>query len=163
MLAHKRSLILNIRMNHETHIPTQQTPPQENHRVPSPYEDNRRPKGHQPPPPGRPQEAGRLVFPKEVRLRKRGEFQRVARDGKRLVGRYFCIDCRPSQKARLGISAPVRYGSSPERNRFKRLIREAFRQSYALLPPLDLNVIPRQCAKQASCLHIMNELLQLLR
>jgi ribonuclease P protein component len=149
-------------MNHETHIPTQQTPPQENNRFQSSHENSRGPKGHQPTPPSRPKEISRLIFPKAVRLRTRGEFQRVAREGKRLVGRYLCVDCRPAAKARLGISASSRYGSSPERNRFKRLIREAFRQGYHSLPALDLNVIPRQCAKQASCANIREELTRLL-
>jgi ribonuclease P protein component len=150
-------------MNYETHLSTQQTPSQKNHWVPSPHEDSRGPQSDQPQKKSGSQKTSRLIFPKEIRLRKRVEFQRLARDGKRLVGRYFCIDCRPGKKARLGISASARYGSSPERNRFKRLIREAFRQAYASLPPLDLNIIPRQCAKQASCLHILDELLRLLR
>lgn len=150
-------------MNHETHIPTQQTSPQENPRIPRSYEDSRRPKGDQPPPPPRPQKTSRLIFSKEVRLRTRSEFQKVAKEGKRLVGRYLCVDYRPAKTARLGISASGRYGSSPERNRFKRLVREAFRQSYAKLPSLDLNVIPRQCAKQASCSNIADELIRLLQ
>lgn len=150
-------------MNHETHIPTQQTPSQENHRIPRSYEDRRRPQGHQPPPQSGPQKTSRLIFPKAVRLRTRGEFQKVAREGKRLVGRYLCIDYRPAKKARLGISASNRYGSAPERNRFKRLVREAFRQGYPGLPSLDLNVIPRQCAKKATCANIMDELIRLLK
>ncbi len=150
-------------MNHETYIPTQQTPPQENPRIPRSYEDSRRTQSHQPPPPPRPQKTSRLIFSKELRLRKRGEFQRVAKEGKRLVGRYLCVDCRPAKKARLGISASARYGSSPERNRFKRLVREAFRHSYAALPSLDLNVIPRQCAKKATCSNITDELVRLLK
>lgn len=150
-------------MNHETHVPAQQTPPQENHRIPRPYENPRGPKDHQPPPPSRPQKTSRLIFSKAVRLRTRGEFQKVAKEGKRLVGRYLCVDCLPAKTARLGISASGKYGSSPERNRFKRLVREAFRQSYAKLPSLDLNVIPRQCAKEASCSNIVDELIQLLQ
>lgn len=150
-------------MNHETHISTQQAPSKENHRVPRPYEDTRRSKGHQPPPPSRPQKTSRLIFSKAVRLRTRGEFKKVAREGKRLVGRYLCVDYLPAKTARLGISASGKYGSSPERNRFKRLVREAFRQSYAKLPSLDLNVIPRQCAKEASCSNIADELLRLFK
>ena len=149
-------------MNHETHIPTQQTPPQENNRIPSSDEDSRGPQGHQPPPQSRPEKTGCLTFVKAVRLRKRGDFQKVAREGKRLVGRYLCLDYYPAKKARLGISASTRYGSSPERNRFKRLVREAFRQTYHRLPPFDLNVIPRQCAKKASSANILNEFVQLL-
>lgn len=150
-------------MDHETHISTQQTPPQKDRRIPRPYENSRRPQGDQQTPQSRPEKASSLSFPKTLRLRKRGEFQSVAKKGKRLVGRYLCIDCHPAPKARLGISASARYGCSPERNRFKRLVREAFRQAYATLPHLDLNIIPRQSAKGASCSNILDELIHLLK
>lgn len=150
-------------MSHETHIPTQQTPTQENNRLPSPHEDRRWPQSHQPQTQSRPQKIGRLRLTKAMRLRSRGEFQRVVKAGKRLVGRYICIDCRRSEAPRLGISASARFGSSPERNRFKRLVREAFRNNYALLPSLDLNIIPRQCAKTAHGKEVSDELVRLLR
>ncbi len=149
--------------HHETHLPTQQTPPQENDRLPRPHENHRRTQSDQPPPPPRAQKTGRLNFPKTVRLRSRGEFQRVNREGKRLVGRYLCVDCRPATRLKLGISASGRYGNAPERNRFKRLVREAFRQNYGALRLLELNVIPRQCAKKATCAAISAELIQLLK
>ncbi|HSX25644.1 MAG TPA: ribonuclease P protein component [Chlamydiales bacterium] len=104
-----------------------------------------------------------MKFPKRSRLLARRDFQRVAKAGDRRVGKLFCIDCRPAEKARLGISASGKYGSSPERNRFKRLIREAFRLSQNVLPKLELNVIPRQYAKKASCSDVMDELLRLLK
>ncbi len=150
-------------MKHETHIPTQQKAPQKNDWIPSSDEDGRGPQSHQPAPQSGPQTVGRLIFSKTMRLRKRGEFQRVAREGRRLVGRYLCLDYRPAREARLGISASSRYGSSPERNRFKRLVREAFRRSYGALPAFDLNVIPRQCAKKASYGHILEEITRLLQ
>jgi ribonuclease P protein component len=104
-----------------------------------------------------------LTFTKDVRLLSQREFRRVVREGNRLVGRYLCIDYRRAPKLKLGISASGKYGSSPERNRFKRLVREAFRQSYSTLPPLELNVIPRQCAKKACCGDIADELVRLLK
>ena len=153
-----------IRMStYETDIPTQQTTPQKNNWLSSPHENRRRKKGHQSAPQSGPQEAGRLTFPKAMRLRSRREFQRVAREGKRLVGRFLCVDCRPAPQLKLGISASARYGSAPERNRFKRLVREAFRQSCTVLPPLELNVIPRQSAKGARCADIGEELIRILQ
>lgn len=102
-------------------------------------------------------------FSKEHRLLKRRDFKRVSREGKRLIGRYLCIDCRPAPLSRLGISASTHYGSSPERNRFKRLVREAFRLNKAAFSQkLELNVIPRKFAKQAMLADIQNELLKLL-
>lgn len=148
---------------HETDLPTQQTPPQKNTRLPRPHENSRWSQNHQPPPQSGPQKTGRLIFPKALRLTSRREFQRVVREGKRLVGRFLCIDYRRAQQPKLGISASARFGSAPERNRFKRLVREAFRQSYASLPPFELNVVPRQCAKQARCAEILDELVRLLQ
>lgn len=150
-------------MDHETHLSTQQTPPQKNRRIPRPHEDKIGPQGDQSPPQSGPQKTGRLTFSKEVRLLKKGQFLLVAKRGKRLVGRYLCIDCHPSTSPRLGISASTRYGSSPERNRFKRLVREAFRKAYPHLPSLDLNIIPRKIAKQATSDEIQDELIRLLQ
>ncbi len=102
-------------------------------------------------------------FPKEARLRSRREFQRIAKEGQRRVGRFLCVDVRFGDRLKLGISASGRYGASHERNRFKRLVREAFRKNYSLLPPrLELNVIPRQIAKKAGSADIADELMRLL-
>jgi ribonuclease P protein component len=153
-------------MKHETHLPAQQTPQEKNDRVPRPDENSRRPKGHQPAPARRTQDAVRLtpsLFPKEARLRSRREFQRVAKEGQRSVGRYLCVDVRIGEKLKLGISASGRYGASHERNRFKRIVREAFRKNFPLFPPkLELNIIPRQIAKKASMQDIADELIRLL-
>jgi len=98
-----------------------------------------------------------------MRLLSRREFQRVSRERNRVVGRFFCIDYRKAHKLKLGITVVKKYGTSPERNRFKRLIRESFRLNYSLLPTIEINVIPRQCAKKAKCAEIVHELLELTR
>lgn len=103
-----------------------------------------------------------MTFAKSVRLRTRGEFLRVAKAGRRQVGRFLCIDHRPAAHSKLGITASNRYGSAPERNRFKRLVREAYRHHRALLPPHELNIVPRQCAKKAKLFEIEEELRRLL-
>ena len=96
-----------------------------------------------------------------MKLRKRCEFQKVQRQGQRLVGQYICIDWRrsPTSHTRLGITASKRFGPAHERNRFKRLVREAFRTSFDDLPsPFDLNVSPRRFAKEALLDHVRSEL-----
>lgn len=147
--------------SHETDIPAQQTPPQENTRVSRPYENSRRTEGDQPPPPPRAQKTGRLT--KAMRLTSHKEFQRVAKQGKRLVGRFLCVDYRLARQSKLGISASVRYGSAPERNRFKRLVREAFRKNYSIFPDVELNVIPRKLAKNARLSDISEELMNFFK
>ena len=68
------------------------------------------------------------------RVRKRSEFLRIQEAGQRVVSPGFVfILQRVSAKVsagrgpRLGITASRRVGNSPERNRAKRLVREAFR------------------------------------
>lgn len=52
---------------------------------------------------------------------------------------------------RLGLVVSRKCGTSVERNRWKRCLREAFRQSQAELPQgLDLVVIPRPRAEPAT-------------
>ena len=152
-------------MNHETHIPTQQAPPQKDDRLPSENENRFRAQYHQQKKKKGSQEArslkGDQVFPKSHRLLTRMDFARV-RSGKRIVGSYLVVDVRPSKSIKLGISASARFGSSPERNRFKRLVREAFRRSYSDLPLVEMNVIPRSYAKRASLQQIFEELNQLI-
>ncbi len=85
-------------------------------------------------------------FPKAIRLLSRGDFRRVYErrcwlgdDLLRMAGRLS-----QSSHPRLGLAVSRQVGSAVVRNRWKRLIREAFRQARADLPPgLDFIVIPR--------------------
>lgn len=84
--------------------------------------------------------------------------------GKRVVGRYICIDYRKtSHQPKLGITASSKYGKAPERNRFKRLVREAYRKNREQLPSnLQIHALPRFRAKEAKLQDIEQELIQLL-
>jgi ribonuclease P protein component len=146
-------------MKNETHIPAQQIPSQKDARIPQPHENRQRPQGHQTPPPRRTRQTG-PVIPK---LRKRFEYHNFTQ---RLVGEMICIDWRASNYSclRLGITASKRFGAAHERNRFKRLVREAFRLSMQKLPSgLDINVSPRHRAKSATMARVQEEMISLLR
>lgn len=85
-------------------------------------------------------------FPAAFRLRKQADFDRVykrrcsAADGWLLV----YVDVNRLDHDRLGLSVSRKVGGAVLRNRWKRLIREAFRLSHERLPAgLDLVVIPR--------------------
>lgn len=147
-------------MNYETNLPAKQNQAEKKIWIPRQNENCIGPKSNQPPAQSRQKKTGSLKFSKDSRLLKRWEFNKVIREGKRLVGRFLCLDYRPSKRGRLGISASTKYGNALERNRFKRLVREAYRLTS--LPSWEIHVIPRQCAKSAKYSDIQNELALLI-
>lgn len=83
-----------------------------------------------------------------------------------IAGKYLVLDYYKGSSLcpRLGITVTKKYGKAHDRNRFKRLVREAFRKTQNLLPEdLEINVRPRVLAKQANALMILEEFLMLLK
>ncbi|HKB16510.1 MAG TPA: ribonuclease P protein component [Planctomycetota bacterium] len=87
-----------------------------------------------------------FAFPRRLRLRGETTFRNVFREGARARGSVLQVIARGNDlpESRLGISVARRVTrSSPERNRLKRLVREAFRLNRRRLPTgLDLVVCP---------------------
>lgn len=86
-------------------------------------------------------------FPKRLRVRKRGHFMRIQREGARLATPCFLVHARSNGGApvRLGITASKKVGKAHERNRAKRLTREAFRHSpLRAMEGFDLVLIIKQ-------------------
>jgi ribonuclease P protein component len=89
-------------------------------------------------------------FPATCRMCKKADFQRVFQRrctaGDDLLLVFGCLNGSPH--ARLGLSVSRKVGGAVVRNRWKRLVREAFRHRRDQLPPgVDLVVIPRPEAK----------------
>lgn len=147
-------------MRHETYLPPQQIEAKEKIWISRPYENGRGAKSDSPPP----QSGSKSSFglARSDRLRKRADFLRTSRQGKRLVGKFLCIDVRRAPRLRFGITASKKYGDAPERNRFKRLVRETFRLEKAHLPLVECNIFPRERAKTAMQKDISQEILHLL-
>jgi ribonuclease P protein component len=111
-------------------------------------EDSQGKNHHQPKKKDRTQKAYHRVgfsFPKALRVLSRFHFQKIHREGKRLSGRILLLQYREGHShARLGITVSKKYGKAHDRNRFKRVVREAFRECYGSIPSgLSLNISPK--------------------
>lgn len=75
-------------------------------------------------------------FPKTDRILKRTLFRRVYEQGRKVQFRYFTafILSKQDNGARIGITATRKIGNAVQRNRARRLVREAFRKNKWLAP-----------------------------
>ena len=85
-------------------------------------------------------------FSKKERLLKRKEFQLVFDNGERFGNNQLKIYAlsNGNSVSRLGLVVGRKFGNSPRRNRFKRILREAYRLNKNLLSNgVDIVVIPK--------------------
>ncbi len=98
----------------------------------------------------------RLTLPSQRRLRRKSDFDAAYARGKRFGNAFFAVtvrrnDADAANGPRLGLAVAVRTaGSSVERNRIRRVIRESFRVHQRELPPVDIVVSARNRARDAS-------------
>ncbi len=101
-------------------------------------------------------------FPKELRLRKRREFKKVYEEGRKVYSKYFTIHYLENQlgRPRLGITVTKKVGKSVVRNRWKRLIREAFRLNRHQFPPWDIVITVKRGYKPPKFREVEKDLVE---
>jgi ribonuclease P protein component len=112
----------------------------------------------------RPQKDERLR--REERLRRKKDFEVIAKEGTRRHTKNFMIISRKNDQgfSRVGAVASKRLGQAVERNRVKRLMREFFRRNKDRLPPsTDYVIVGKKGAQDLPYAHVVDELSILLK
>src|SRR5690242_9728419 len=143
------------RPSHEADLPAQEAQARTHPRLPRAHGHARRPADAEAPPvegPAPPHGlSGGPLVSKRGRLSRSADFERVYRQGRSHANRWlvlYAFPRAPEGEPRLGLSVSRKVGGAVERNRVKRLLREAFAlESHRLPPGTDAVVVARTDAK----------------
>jgi ribonuclease P protein component len=103
-------------------------------------------------------------FPRSARIRKRADFLRVQQRGKKLSAGPLVGLVLPAfgPIARLGLTVSSKVGNAVVRARVKRQLREVFRRRRHSCPPVELVIIARPAAREASSAELARAFVTLL-
>lgn len=101
---------------------------------------------------------------KYEKLRRSWQFEKVYKNGNKYISEPFIIYVLPNgtKSVRIGLTVTKKVGKSVQRNRVKRLIREAFRSLNGIFPGNDIVVVARKSSvniKYSETREILNNLL----
>ena len=93
----------------------------------------------------------RLFFRKDQRVLRSDEFTRTLRQGTCAADAtlvLYALAAKDSRSSRIGVTIPKKTGGAVTRNKWKRLIREAFRTQADQIPPgFDFVIRPKKGAE----------------
>ena len=105
---------------------------------------------------------GKMLFSES--MKKTSDFRNVYENGKSYANKYVVVYVWKNglSSNKLGISCSKKIGNSVVRHRFARLVREAYRLHENIFNSgLDIVVVARACARDASFFDIEESLLSL--
>jgi ribonuclease P protein component len=105
-------------------------------------------------------------FSRDSRLRRKPEFDRVYRDGRRQASRHFIVFSAANglERSRFGMSVGRALGGAVLRNRIRRRLREVLRRLQQEIPSgWDIILHPRASVASAKFQALAAEILSLLR
>lgn len=105
-----------------------------------------------------------FCFPKALRILSSKYFKQIFTRGLRFPSKVLFFQYyKGKAPCRLGITVSKKYGKAHDRNRFKRLVREVFRELYEEIPEgLQINVSPRLPRINIQKAHVLTDFLGFL-
>lgn len=98
-----------------------------------------------------------------LRLKKKKDFLKVLKAGKRVHCRSLTVVYFPSNTIKMAVCVGKKYGKSVKRNRIKRLLREAFRTIRgSVFPACSFLLIPKE-AEEYSYAAFQRDLAHILK
>jgi ribonuclease P protein component len=104
-------------------------------------------------------------FRKTDRLRKRKEYLKVQRQGRRVHLRDLVVLILPQRgRQRMGVTVSTKVGGAVTRNRIKRLLREVWRRDRGLLPDgIEIVFVAKRRASSTTFSSLRSQLRELGR
>jgi len=106
----------------------------------------------------------RESYPKDFRITKTKEYEKVYREGKKLTGKFVILHAKPNEldHPRLGITVTKKSGKAVIRNRWKRMLREIFRKEKEKFPSFDMVFTAKKESSLPSYQDLKEDVLKLI-